>query len=136
MLVNTSPLPRSIHPPSQVWHIKMIIAQVCLRLATIKATLECAVLLYWGSKNQVSIWFDHHYLTQCNTSPLHRVDQVVDCGLWNVVHSSSMAVRSCWILAGTGTHCCISRYRASQTCSRGDMSVRMLAMQELGCFSF
>ncbi len=23
-------------------------------------------------------------LTQCNTSPLHRVDQVVDCGLWNV----------------------------------------------------
>ncbi|KAL0150557.1 hypothetical protein M9458_054150, partial [Cirrhinus mrigala] len=20
----------------------------------------------------------------CNTSPLHRVDQVVDCGLWNV----------------------------------------------------
>ncbi len=22
-------------------------------------------------------------LTQCNTSPLHRVDQVVDCGLWN-----------------------------------------------------
>ncbi len=24
-------------------------------------------------------------LTQCNTSPLHRVDKVVDCGLWNVV---------------------------------------------------
>ncbi len=24
-------------------------------------------------------------LTQCNTSPSHRVDQVVDCGLWNVV---------------------------------------------------
>ncbi len=23
-------------------------------------------------------------LTQCNTSPSHRVDQVVDCGLWNV----------------------------------------------------
>ncbi len=21
---------------------------------------------------------------QCNTSPSHRVDQVVDCGLWNV----------------------------------------------------
>ncbi len=21
---------------------------------------------------------------KCNTSPLHRVDQVVDCGLWNV----------------------------------------------------
>ncbi len=23
-------------------------------------------------------------LKQCNTSPSHRVDQVVDCGLWNV----------------------------------------------------
>ncbi len=23
-------------------------------------------------------------LMQCNTSPSHRVDQVVDCGLWNV----------------------------------------------------
>ena len=23
-------------------------------------------------------------LTQCNASPAHRVDQVVDCGLWNV----------------------------------------------------
>ncbi len=23
-------------------------------------------------------------LTQCNTSPSHRVDQVVDCGLWDV----------------------------------------------------
>ncbi len=22
-------------------------------------------------------------LTQCNTSPSHRVDQVVDCGLWD-----------------------------------------------------
>ncbi len=41
-------------------------------------------------------------ITQCNTSS-HRVDQVVDCGM--LVHSSSMAVRSCWILAGTGTCC-------------------------------
>ncbi len=24
------------------------------------------------------------YLTQCNKSPSHRVDQVVDCGLWDV----------------------------------------------------
>lgn len=23
-------------------------------------------------------------LLQCNTSPLQRVDQVIDCGLWNV----------------------------------------------------
>ncbi len=61
-------------------------------------------------------------LVQCNTSPSHRVDQVVDCGLWHVVHSSSMAVWSCWILAGTGTRCRIRRSRASQTCSMGDMS--------------
>ncbi len=27
-------------------------------------------------------WFA--LLMQCNTSPSHRVDQVVDCGLWNV----------------------------------------------------
>ena len=39
-------------------------------------------------------------LMQCDTSPLHRVDQaVVDCGLWNVV----LLGRNCWILAGTGT---------------------------------
>ncbi len=38
-------------------------------------------------------------LTQCNTSLSHRVDQVVDSGM--LVHSSSMAVRSCWTLAGT-----------------------------------
>ncbi len=57
---------------------------------------------------------------------------IVVCAM--LVHSSSMAVRSCWILAGTGTRCRIRRSRASQTCSMGDMSVSMLAMQELGCF--
>ena len=36
-----------------------------------------------------------------DTSPLHRVNQAVDCGMLS--HSTSMAVRSCWILAGTGT---------------------------------
>ncbi len=57
---------------------------------------------------------------------------IVACGM--LVHSSSMAVRSCWILAGTGTRCRIRRSRASQTCSMGDIPVSMLAMQELGCF--
>ncbi len=37
-----------------------------------------------------------------------------------LVHSSSMVVRSCWILAGTRCH--IRRSRASQTCSMGDTS--------------
>ncbi len=48
-------------------------------------------------------------LTQCNTSPSHRVDQVVDCGM--LVRSSSMAVWSCWILGGTGTRCRIRQSR-------------------------
>ncbi len=45
-------------------------------------------------------------LTQCNTSPSHRVDQVVDCDLCNVGHPCQ------WV-----------------TCP-----VSMLAIQELGCF--
>ncbi len=46
------------------------------------------VLGYWwsggGSENQSVSGVTIICLTQCNTSPLHRVDQVVDCGLWNV----------------------------------------------------
>ncbi len=42
----------------------------------------------WGgpgwSENQSVSSVNTICLTQCNTSPLHRVDQVVDCGLWNV----------------------------------------------------
>ncbi len=37
-----------------------------------------------GSKKQSVSGVTTICLTQCNTSPLHRVDQVVDCGLWNV----------------------------------------------------
>ena len=37
---------------------------------------------------------------------------IVACGMLS--HSSSMAVRSCWILAETGTHCCRCRSRISQ----------------------
>ena len=59
---------------------------------------------------------------------------IVACGM--LVHSSSMAVRSCWILAGTGTRCRIRIIYVSYqehpkhaqwvTCP-----VSMLAMQEL-----
>ncbi len=46
---------------------------------------------------------------------------IVTCVM--LVHSSSMFVWSCWILAGTGTRCRIRRSRASQTChTMGDMS--------------
>ncbi len=37
-----------------------------------------------GVWKSVSFWCDTIFLTQCNTSPSHRVDQVVGCGLWNV----------------------------------------------------
>ncbi len=68
-----------------------------------------------------------------NASPSHRVDQVVDCEM--LVHSSSMAVRSCWILSGTGTRCRIRRSRASQTCSMGDMSGEYAGHARTGMFS-
>jgi len=64
-----------------------------------------------GHENQSVSGVTTICLTQSNTSPSHRVDQVVDCGLWS--WSSSMAVWSCWILAGPGTRCHIRRSRAS-----------------------
>ncbi len=64
----------------------IIIARVCLRLATIKdhSNMFSFTVLGGGgvSKNQLVSGVTTIYLTQCNTSPLHRVDQVVDCGLW------------------------------------------------------
>ena len=60
----------------------MIIAQVCLRLATIKGHSKmCRFTVLGGSENQSVSGVTTICLTQCNTSPLHRVDQVVDCGL-------------------------------------------------------
>ncbi len=58
---------------------------------------------------------------------------IVACGM--LVHSSSMAVRSCWILAGTGTRCHIRRSRASQTCSMADMSSEYAGHARTGMFS-
>lgn len=48
---------------------------------------------------------------------LHRVDQIVDCGLWNVGPLLVSGCKSCWILAETGTCCRIRQCRAFQTCS-------------------
>ncbi len=106
----------------------MIIAQVCLRLATIKGHSKmCSFTVLGGSENQSVSGVTTIFLTQYNTSPSHSVDQVV--------HSSSMAVRSCWILAGTGTRCRIHRSRASQTCSMGDMSGEYAGHAITGMFS-
>jgi hypothetical protein len=68
------------------------------------------------------------YLVWSPCVTLHEADHlrnelirllIVACGLLS--HSSSMAVRSCWILVLTGTRCSTRRSRASQTCSLGDM---------------
>ncbi len=56
------------------------------------------------------------------------------CGM--LVHSSSMAVRSCWILGGTGTRCHIRQSRASQTCSMGDMSGQYAGHARTGMYVF
>ncbi len=58
---------------------------------------------------------------------------IVGCGM--LVHSSSMAMWSCRILAGTGTRCRIWRSRASQTCSMGDMSSEYAGHARTGMFS-
>ncbi len=88
-----------------------------------------------GVRKPVSIWCDHHLRTSSATHLL-RIEMIrlliVACGM--LVHSSSMAVRSCWILEGTGTRCCIRRYRASQTCSMGDMSGEYAGHARTGCF--
>ncbi len=39
---------------------------------------------FFGPKTNQYLGVTTICLTQCNTSPSHRVDQVVDCGLWNV----------------------------------------------------
>ncbi len=39
---------------------------------------------FFGPKTSQYLGVTTICLTQCNTSPSHRVDQVVDCGLWNV----------------------------------------------------
>ncbi len=79
-----------IHPPhrcaiSRCWLDSMIIAQVCLSLSTIQGHSKmCSFTVLGGSKNQSVSGVTTICLTQCNTSPLHRVDQVVYCGLGNV----------------------------------------------------
>ncbi len=69
---------------SRCWLDCMIIAQMCLRLATRKGHSKmCSFTVLGGSEIQSVSGVTTICLTQCNTSS-HRVDQVVDCGLWNV----------------------------------------------------
>ena len=89
---------------SRCWLDGMIIAQVWLRLATIEGHSEmCSFALLGGGGQKTSqclVWppFASHLL---------RIDLIrLLTVVWGMlVHSSSMAVQSCWILAGTGTCC-------------------------------
>ena len=67
------------------------------------------------------VWPPH---ASCSATHLLRVELIrlliVACRMLS--HSSSVNVRSCWLLAGTGTSCRTCRSRASLTGSMGDMS--------------
>ncbi len=104
-----------------------MLSQVCLRLATIKGHSKMCSFTVWGGPP---------FASRSSTHLLHieliRL-LIMVCGM--LVHSSSMAVRSCWILAGTGTRCRIRRSRASQICSMGDMSGEYAGHARTGMFS-
>ena len=65
--------------------------------------------------------------TICLTSPSHRVDQVVDRGLWNV---GPLLFDGCDKLLDIGRNWNTPSYTC---CIQGDISGETLAMQELGC---
>ncbi len=115
----------------------MFIAQVSLRLATIKGHSKCAVLLYCGGGSKTNQYLvGPPFASRSATHFLHieliRL-LIVACGI--LVHFSSMAVWSCKILAGTGKRCRIRWLRTSQTCSMGDMSGVYACHARTGMFS-
>ncbi len=110
----------------------MIIAQVCLRLATIKEySKRCNFTLLGGSggfKKQSVSGVTTICLMQCNTS--HRVDQVVDCGLWNV---GPLLFNGCAKLLDIGRNWNTLSYMPIHNIPNM-LNGSMLSMQELGCF--
>ncbi len=110
----------------------MIIAQVCFWLATAKV----AVLLVRGGPktSQYLVWPPFASLSATHLLRIEFIRLlIVACGM--LVHSSSMTVRSCCILAGTGTCCHIRRSRVSQTCSMSDMFGKYAGHARTGMFS-
>ena len=100
----------------------------------------CSFALLGGSENQSVFGVTTICLTQCNTSPSHGVDQVVDCGLWNV---GPLLFNGCAKLLDIGRNWNTLSYtyhirvisRASQTCSMGDMSGEYAGHARTGMFS-
>ncbi len=102
-----------------------------------KVTLKCAVLLYWGegSENQSVSGVTTICLTQCNTSPSHRVDQVVDCGLWDV---GPLLFNGCVKLLDIGRNWNTLSYTPIQSIPNmlnGDMSGEYAGDARTGMFS-
>ena len=88
----------------------------------------------WGMDQQTSTYLVWPPFASCSVTHLLSIELIrlviVVCGMLS--NSSSMAVWSCWILEGTGTHC---RSRASQTCSMGNMSGEYGGHVRTGTFS-
>ncbi len=90
----------------------------------------------WWFRQQVSalIQMTTICLVHCNTSPSHRVDQVVDCGLWNI---GPLLFNGCANLLDIGRNWNTLSYTAIQQSKHAQWvtcPVSMMAMQELECF--
>lgn len=89
---------------SRCWLDGKNIAQLCLRLDTIKRHSEmCSFAVWRGSENQSVSCVTTICLLQCNTSPSHSVIRLevwpVEC--WST--PLQWLRKSCWMLAGAGT---------------------------------
>ena len=104
---------------------------------TYKCNMQQDTLKSRGLDQKTSQYLVWPPFASCSATHLLRIELIrlliVACG--RLSHSSSMAVRSCWILAGTGTLCRTHRSRASQTCSMGDLSGEYAGHWRTGTFS-
>ena len=87
-------------------------------------------------RKPVSIWCDHHlFASWSETSPSHKVDQVVDCDLWNVV---PLLLNGCVKLLDIGGNWNTLSYTLIQSITKhaqwATCLVSMQAMEELGHF--
>ncbi len=74
-------------------------------------------------------------LTQCNTSALHRVHQVVDCGLWNVgPHLFNGCAKLLYIDRNWNT-LSYTPIQSITICSKGDMFGEYVGHAKTGMFS-
>ncbi len=69
-------------------------------------------------------------LMQCNTAPSHRVDQVVDCGLQNVLFNGSAKLLD----IGRNWNTLLYTPENPKHAQWVTFLVSVRAMQELGCF--